>query len=112
MYLKELIGDDRCYGPSATTRATNLEDCGFDCARIYNRKIIHFNPNGRFLCSCLLECSHNPYSTAAKQYALLTGMVILFTQLNKIFHIMCIKESKGPIINTCYKKFKLSLNEG
>ena len=57
------------------SQATNVEECGYECARLYSRKMIHFetNSNGRTWCSCLEGCSHNSYGTATKQYALITG---------------------------------------
>ena len=80
--MKEIVGDDRCGGSmTGIGQASNLEECGFHC-KVFSakRKMIHFGIRkyGPY-CGCLEECSHKHYITTEKQYAFITGMVILFT---------------------------------
>ena len=76
--MKELVGAERCGGSGTTiSEVSKVEECGFECARM-NGKMIHYYEmdTQRIFCSCLKGCSSNSYSTAAKQYALVTGRVI------------------------------------
>ena len=93
--MLELTGDDRC-GGSATTMSqiSNVDECGFECTRAKG-KMIHFRiyPSGPY-CGCLKECSSNSYGTAAKQYSLITGMVIIFYETETRQKLKCFKKSK------------------
>ena len=76
MYLTELTGSKKCPGSGRNTKVSNCEDCGYKCAK-EKGKFIHCTSG--IWCLCLKGCPNSgSYSKSAKQFALITGRVILF----------------------------------